>query len=269
MKVAIIITPEKADQNIKNNLNFHETNEEFKGRKVLNFQNLYLYEIDERSIFSENLDKEIEADLFVFATKHSSASKKPSLTCHPIGNWSKAEFGGKDRTLVKAPAQYLKQFYLSLKKHESLIESEITLEITHHGPYLETPTMFVEIGSCEEQWVNEEFGRILAQCIREVFTQEYEEEKTCIFIGGGHYNSSSNKIMERSNYAVGHMCPKYMLEHLDKEMILEAIEKTTPKADLVIVDWDGLGKSKQNVIDILENNNIKYERIKKFLKEYS
>ena len=34
-----------------------------------------------------------------------------------------------------------------------------------------------------------------------------------------------NKLLERTDVAVGHVCPKYALEHLDSEMIEKAMNK--------------------------------------------
>lgn len=125
--------------------------------------------------------------------------------------------------------------------------------------------MFVEIGSSEEQWCDESFGKIISDCIKETFTKE-DKVESCFFIGGGHYNNYANKIMERTDLAVGHICPKYAVEFLDKLLIRQAIEKTVPKPELVILDWDGLGGHKQRIVEILEKNNIKYERVKRLLK---
>jgi len=265
MNIAIITTQALADQNIKKHLEFEELEEEYKGRKVLVYQNIKLYEIDENSINCEGIDKEIDADVFVFATKHKSESGKPTLTCHAPGNWNKAEFGGEEKKLCIAPAYYLKQFFLALKQYEEKTESEISLEVTHHGPLMEKPCMFVEIGSSEIQWEDETFGKIISDCIKEVFTKE-DKVESCLFIGGGHYNNYANKIMERTDLAVGHICPKYAVEFLDEEMITQALEKTLPKAKMVVLDWDGLGGHKQRLVEILDKLDIKCERAKKILK---
>ena len=42
------------------------------------------------------------------------------------------------------------------------------------------------------------------------------------------------------------------------------MEKTYPKANFILLDWKGLGKEKQRILEILEKNNIKYERNDKF-----
>src|SRR3989338_4586667 len=103
----------------------------------------------EESLNLKNLDKEVNGDILIFATRHRAASGKKSLTCHFPGNWDKAEFGGFKNKLCKAPASLLKEMFLNLSKNAVGKDFEVTLEATHHGPYLEKPAMFIELGSSE------------------------------------------------------------------------------------------------------------------------
>ena len=270
MKVAIIITDELADKNILKqlmNFGFVKKNTLYDGEPVLEYENISIYQTRKISIFAEHIDVEIDADLFVFATRHKSSSMKPSLTCHAPGNWAEAEYGGEGKELCVAPANLLKQFYLSLKEKVKDDMIEVTLEATHHGPLLDKPCMFVEIGSSEKEWSNESYGRIIAESIVDVFTNYDFKCKSCFFIGGGHYNNYANKIMERTDYAVGHICPKFMLENLDETMLNQAINRCIPKSELVLLDWDGLGGEKHRLLEMLERLNIKFERVKRFLKQ--
>ena len=79
-------------------------------------------------------------------------------------------------------------------------------------------------------------------------------------IGGSHYNHIANKAMLNTNLAVGHICAKYNLENLDGGLIKEAMEKIIPKPKFVLLDWKGLGKEKQRILEMLEKNNIEYRR---------
>ncbi|MBT3304054.1 hypothetical protein HOD14_04665 [Candidatus Woesearchaeota archaeon] len=248
MKVAIIITNKKASQNIKEFLTELPSN-------------MFLHEVDKDSIECENIDEEVEADLIVFATRHQSESRQASLTCHTQGNWGRAELGGKEGELGIAPALYLKEFYLELKKYSEEFEGDVTLEVTHHGPSVGNACMFVEIGSSEKEWTDKRYGKIIADCIKKVFVKKLSG-KSCVLLGGGHYNSAANKIMERTEYAVGHICPKYALANLDSEMITQAIEKTIPKPSLVALDWKGLGQEKERIVNLLDEMNIKYKKSK-------
>lgn len=227
--------------------------------------NAEVYEVEKESIFNEDIDRKIDADLFIFATKHQSAKEIHSLSCHTPGNWSKAEEGGKDKKLCVAPAAYLKEIFLLLNNINNLGEFEVTMECTHHGPYLEKPCFFIEIGSNEQQWNNKRAGEIIAKVIFEFLTKLKnntlkENYKIAFAIGGTHYLAALNKFQLNSDIAIGHTCPKYQLSNLDEEMILQALNKTKEKVDFVLVDWKGLGKEKQKIIYLLNKLKIEYKR---------
>ena len=270
MKIAIIVwNKDPAGMNIKNNLinnfNFKKINKRYNNEIIYELdENTKLYTINERHVYANNLDKKISSDIFIFATTHRSEAGKASLSVHTPGNWNKAELGGKEKELCVAMPSLMKNSYLELKKLNTLKDFEVTLECTHHGPYLEKPAMFIEIGSSLKQWQNKDAGKIIAETIINVPDKE-NNYKTAFGIGGPHYCNNFNKILERTNIAVSHICPKYALEFLDKEMINQALEKTNEKIDFVLLDWKGLGKEKARIVDLLNKLNIKYKRINKIL----
>ncbi|MAG08409.1 D-tyrosyl-tRNA(Tyr) deacylase [Candidatus Woesearchaeota archaeon] len=271
MKFAIIVSEkDPAGLNIKDSLvnlfGFKELDEKFDDSNVYQLNNIQLYIAKKESIHYENIDKEIVADLFVFATKHQSAKGVSSLSCHAPGNWSKAEAGGKDKELCVAPALFLKEAFVRLNQNAKDTEHEITMECTHHGPFLNKPCFFIEIGSSLEEWENKDSGNIIAKTIMDVLSKDIKEGKSCFVIGGSHYNQAANKIMLRTEYAVGHVCPKYMLEFLDENLLKHAVERTVPKVEIVLLDWKGLGHYKQKVVELLEKVGIKCERVQRVLK---
>src|SRR3989344_5739913 len=138
--------------NLINNFSFEKTNEKFDNNDVLQYKTenkiLKLYTINDKLIHAENIDKKISADFFIFASKHVSKENTPAFTVHPIGNWSKADYGGKEGKLCPSSALMLKNMFLELVKNAKCKEDyEMTFEATHHGPYLEKPVLFIEIGS--------------------------------------------------------------------------------------------------------------------------
>lgn len=273
MEIAIITSKEDiAGMNIRDSLlnlfNFIETKEKIDNNPVYELKEnnkIKLYTIDIFPIYSENLDKKIEADIFLFASRHSSPSGLKSLTCHPIGNFGEAKLGGKEKTLCISSSNLLKKALNELNNIGSEIKHEVTMEATHHGPLIEKPALFIEIGSNEENWKNKEAADLVAKTIIKIL-QDKEEFESVFIIGGGHYNYTANKLMLKTNYSVGHICSKHNLENLDESLIKEAMEKTMPKSNFVLLDWKGLGKEKRRIIDILEKNKIKYERSDKFFK---
>jgi len=269
MKFAIIISQQDiAGLNIKARLlekfNFNEQGV-FHNSPIYGYSdNISLFTVEKELIFSEHLDREIGADLFIFASKHKAESGLHCLTVHTQGNWAKAEFGGYDRKLCIAPALYLRKALLRLKRSET--DYEITQECTHHGPYLDKPSMFIEIGSTEQEWQDIEAGTIIAETIMYLLLSDIDRATVGFGIGGPHYMPNFTKLIERRNIAIGHTCPKYMLQCLDKEMILQAMQKTYDYVDEVILDWKGLGTEKKRIIALLEEMNIDYKRIDLLLK---
>jgi D-aminoacyl-tRNA deacylase len=264
VNTAIIVSEKDiAGLNIKENLlelfPFKEQGV-FETRPVYVLDNVKLYTVEQKSIYCEDIDKKIDADFFLFATKHQAKSGIPSLSVHTQGNWGKAEFGGRDRQLCIAPANYLKTALFKLHELSVYNNYEIIQECTHHGPYLEKPTMFIEIGSSEEQWKNPEQGRIIAKTIISLLTNPVEKSKVAFGIGGLHHTPNFKKVMRIHDIAFGHVCPKYNLQNLDKEMIHQAIAKTQEPLDYIILDWKGLGQEKQRILDLLKELNLEYKR---------
>ena len=224
----------------------------------------YLYLFNKgRIIDFENLDKIIDADFFLFLSTHRSRNPIPCLTVHSIGNFSVAELGGKDRKLVPSfPKAIL--LGLRLQKRAQELGWEFFQEVTHHGPYLEKPSMFIEIGSTESEWNNKRAVKIVSENILELLRELRKplDHKIAIGIGGLHNAIPLRSLSLDDNYAIGHICPKYMLEHLDNEMILEMINKT-PGTKTIILDWKGLGHEKRRILNLLEENFKNYEIIKK------
>ncbi len=273
MKAVIVSKKDQAGLNIKECLlrlfDFKETNEEFEREKIYEIkvekEKIRLYTTEKVSVDCEYIDEKINADFIVFATKHQSKSGIASLSVHIQGNWSKAEFGGSDRKLCISDADYLRECLFKLKELANNNNYEIIQECTHHGPYLaKTPCMFIEIGSSEKQWPDKQAGEIIAKTIMSVIPKKPKHYKTAFGIGGLHHCPNFTKLMKKSDLAFGHVCPKYMLNNLDKEMILQAIEKNTNKCEEVVLDWKGLSQYKQKITKMLGELKIKYKKTKEF-----
>jgi len=187
-----------------------------------------------------------------------------SLTVHAPGNWGKAEMGGKDGELCTAAATMIKQGLkeLTTMVRDKNLDFDVIQEATHHGPYIEKPCMFIEIGSSEKDYQNEEAGKIIAATIMEIINSQ-NNIKTAVGIGGVHHTPNFKDIQVSSEVAIGHVCPKYMLAELNAERLAQAIEKTWPsKAELVVVDWKGLGEHKARILKLLEENGVEWKKAK-------
>lgn len=269
MEVAVVVSKKDiAGLNIKEQLlkeGFDKTDDRFENNEVFELtikgKKIGLYTTEEESVYCENIDKRIKADLFLFATKHQSAAKINSFTVHPIGNFGRAEFGGKEKELCKAPSFYLKTAFQLLTEFNEL-KHEVIQEATHHGPYMESPVMFIEIGSSPEEWRNQKGGRILAKSILELLSSKERHYKTAFGIGGMHHTPNFKKIILNSEIALSHLCPKYNLQNLDEEMVLQAIQKSIPKAEIALLDWKGLGTEKERIKELLSTIQIETIKLK-------
>ncbi len=279
-KTIAIITSAKdpAGVTIKNQLlksyGFDEVKgETFDGSPVFTLPiedwNAKLFTASEDSIHCENIDKLIAADVFVFATRHSSGSGVPALTTHSIGNWGKAEFGGKDSIICPTSPSLLKLFLqnLSAVAKSDGYAGEIVQEATHHGPFIEKPAVFIEVGSTKNEWKDEQLASMVADSLigglGDFAAMEENGEKhiPVVALGGLHYASSFKKLMLETSYAVGHICQKHSLGNLTLGLLRQAMNACVPEAKSVVLDWKGLGSEKQRIKEILESGGIGYFRV--------
>ncbi len=228
-------------------------------------ENIKLCEMEKESIFCEDIDKEIDADLFMFATKHQSKSGIPSLSVHSPGNWGIAEAGGRGRELCVAPASLLKFSLQTIERfaREQFGEKilfDIVQECTHHGPYLEKPCMFIEIGSTEKEWAMRDAAAVIAKTIMHVLTNPLPKYNVAFGIGGIHTAIAFKRVVDTTDYTFGHICPKYMLEQLDERMIKQAMERNTEKCETVMVDWKGMSEEKDRIIKLLNDLKIEWKK---------
>lgn len=223
------------------------------------FGNFKFYLVDDEIIFDENLDMEKinSYDFVIFVSKHKSESNDKSLCVHVPGNWNFAEFGGKTKKVCKSSALFFKKIFENLNKNFSknpLNGFKVTLEVTHHGPLIDKPCIFIEIGSTEREWGDKKAGFLIAKTIFETISdfQENPYNEIALAIGGPHYCPSFNKIQSNSNIAISHIIPQYAIP-ITEEMIKQAIEKTEEEVDMILLDWKGLGKSekRKDILDVL------------------
>ena len=203
---------------------------------------LIIVTIPDKKIGHENIDKEvieklkIKPRIAVFLSRHRSKTGKPSLTVHPIGNYGEAEFGGKPRTLISSAPRFMTHFLRLIKKNTELtdLDYQVCYEVTHHGPYLEIPTVFAEVGSSETQWREKQPARVIAQSLLELLSKYHYEEDfpedipVLIGIGGGHYAPRFSDIAFEKKVAFGHMIPTYQIEagNINDEMLEKTIQAT-------------------------------------------
>jgi len=258
---------DKAGINITTNLSQFRENPLTSSLKDQPSFDFYLIDtdiVDDKGIDQEKINK---YDFIIFASKHESEKGDKSLSVHAPGNPRNADFGGIPRKLCKSSALFQKQIFEKLnsnaKEHNLDEKYKVTLECTHHGPLIDKPCIFIEIGSSETEFTDRKAGFIVAKTISQIIKEFHENNynEIAIGIGGPHYCPNFNKIQLNSNVALSHIIPQYVLP-LKDEMIKQAIENTEEEVDFALLDWKGLGKveQRQEIIRILEDNYIAWKK---------
>lgn len=232
------------------------------------------YLIDTDIVDDSGIDKEKinQYDFIIFASKHESEKGGRTLSIHAPGNWRNADFGGQPEKICKTSALFQKHLFEKLNsvaKEHNLKDYNITLECTHHGPLIDKPCVFIEVGATDLEWSDRRAGFVIAKTISETI-EEFKENKyreIAFGIGGPHYCPNFNKIQLKSNIALSHVIPQYALP-IKEEMIRESIEKTDEEIDLVILDWKGIpgAEERQKIIKILSDNYLQWKKTSDILK---
>lgn len=251
---------------------YNETEESFRDQ-------IFLGLTRESLIFLKDLNlvtSKINPDLIIFASRHRSEAQRPAFLTHLTGNWSKkAELGGNPRELSLASALLYKAGFLSLiensKQCTALNNFSNDMEVTHHGPTtLEKPLLFMELGSTENEWSIDEAGEIVANSIIKAIYKYLEFKKNKdqfigLGFGGTHYAPNFQRLVINSMVAMSFICPKYYIQELDKDLIMQMIKKTLETVDYFIIDWKGTNsEDKKHLIPILEEFDIPIKKTKDF-----
>lgn len=226
------------------------------------------YLVEEGMLYNENLDMEKinKYDFIIFASKHKSEKQEKTLSIHAPGNFRSADFGGVKGKVCPSSALFQKFMFEKLHKvaeEHQLTDYKITMEVTHHGPLIDKPCLFIEVGSTDMEWADRRAGFVLAKTIKETIDdfKENSYREIAVGIGGPHYCPSFNAIQLKSNVAISHVIPQYV-SPITEEMIVETINKTNEQIDFVVLDWKGLGPAEQRqaLVDILEKKYISWKK---------
>ena len=190
-------------------------------------------------LFEDRLDKRWMAETgervveVIFPSRHAAVSGQASCTLHPIGvpHLPAGETGPYGGIGGSAPppsprlAGWWKMLLDRAPKHPALEGFDLSLEVTHHGPVLDAPCLFIEVGSTEATEGHAEAAKLLAEIIRdgllknEVDTQDpnrHADDLVLVTLGGGHYAPTSHHLASVDRVWLGHMlwqpmpCPLFV-----------------------------------------------------------
>jgi len=214
------------------------------------------------AISADWLEEKYDYDGFVFLSKHAAESGVLALTCHSTGNFSEAKFGGNDRQVAIPHPDLQKKYLQTLKNHQSdFAEFDITIEATHHGPtYLKKPTIFIEIGTTEKQWTDENLCQRVAKLVHKVMSNDIPKNPVALCFGGTHYPTKFTRQLLDGKYALGTVIPKHAFDNLDEELFSHILKQNNT-ATFALLDWNGLGPNKQKILDLLESTELEVVKL--------
>ncbi len=232
----------------------------------LDGKHIQLITLKEETIYAQDMPRYFpDIELLVCLSRHRSESGKPTLTVHTTGNFGNAELGGLPRKLSVCPATAMRNALQALAKlkADQNLAYEVSYECTHHGPSLDVPTMFVELGSSPAQWQDSKAAEVVAKAAEQAVANFKDSPKTAVIgIGGPHYNHRFTEMALRGEAVFGHMIPKYVLPHVDANMIKQCVERTLEKVDHAILDWKGIkGEHKPRVLEALSEIGLSYVKV--------
>lgn len=204
-------------------------------------------------------------ELAVFISRHSSESGTPTLSVHTPGNLCEAELGGLPRTVSVSPANAMRDALKALTrfKEEMQLNYEVSYECTHHGPSLNVPATFAELGSSPKQWSDLKAAEAVAHAVISTISNFGESKAVAVIgIGGPHYNAKFTRIALESEIAFSHIIPKYAIPYVDTEILKQCVEKTLEKVEFAILDWKGIkGEHKTKIVEMLGKMGINVQKV--------
>ena len=211
------------------------------------------------NIGSEFLDDMKNVECIIFLSAHSSAKGVESFTVHAEGNWiSEASLGGKGRSLsVAAPLHMLKLARIIGNSERG--GSNFVYEATHHGPLLNTPSLFVEFGGGESAKMKKNKAEMLADYAYRILDADDYHEKVVVGIGGQHYSEKFTRLALSKGYAFAHIMPKYYCSEV--EMLEQAFQRSFPKPSAAVIEWKSINAEARNsIIKKLNERGMEYEK---------
>jgi len=197
--------------------------------------------IDELHIYADDIDAAHESltgsdvSEVLVLSRHVSVSKTPSLTLHAIGvpgetpHGDRGQAGGIKGRIVPPSPRFgaLFRTMSALAVDRGLDEKyDLTMETTHHGPVLTSPTLYIEIGSTPDQWGDERAAKVwadtLSTCLGLSGSNQVGSWKgsgdVMIGLGGGHYAPRHRSVISQSDVWVGHLLANYALSFDEQTM---------------------------------------------------
>ena len=226
---------------------------------------VYLKHVDTDGIYTDALDVDFIPDAVIFVSRHRSESNEPALTVHWTGNVTgRADFGGNPKSLSPTDPPRLRSALLALDnaRETRKLSYAVTLEATHHGPTeLGVPTLFVELGSTEKEWSDQDAAAAAAEAAWEAATKP-AAGKLAVGFGGGHYCNKQGNAIRNDGYAFSHIFSKYFFEDYDADVVRMAYNRTKGTCKTAVIDWKGIrGSERAKLLETLKEMGTEIVRV--------
>jgi D-aminoacyl-tRNA deacylase len=256
-------------EQILSHYRFKKTTKNFQENPVYtaetNGREVKLITLTEESVYAQYLTDFFTPELIVFISRHSSKSGTPTLSVHTPGNLGEAKLGGLPRKVSFSPANAMRDALRAMMrlKEEMNLDYEVSYECTHHGPSLDVPAMFTELGSSLKQWNDSKAAEAVAHATMEAISKfRHSQTAAVLGIGGPHYNKKFSRMALRDETAFGHMIPKYAVSSVDADILEQCVERTFEKVELAVLDWKGIkGEHKPKLVAMLKEIGLSMKKV--------
>jgi len=200
-----------------------------------------------------------DTDLAIFLSRHSGRSP-PVLSTHVTGNFGEASLGGESGKLSMAPASKMKLFLMEASRLAEGIGYEAAFECTHHGPTLDCPVMFAEVGSRLENWTDWKAASAVGEAVVYAL-EERRSFRAAVAFGGPHINRRYTKAMVEGELAIGHAMSKHYTHLISYSLVEYCIKRTLEPVSTAIIEWKGMrGAERRRLLEALSKLKIPYTR---------
>ena len=95
----------------------------------------------------------------------------------------------------------------------------------------------------------------VGQIIVDVMKEQQKSYPIAICFGGTHYPENIANELIHDKYSLETVIPKHALEHIDQSLFSHIIKRNMD-ATTALLDWNGMGKNKQKILEMLERTDL-------------
>jgi len=89
----------------------------------------------------------------------------------------------------------------------------------------------------------------------DVMKVQQKSYQIAICLGGSHYPEKFTYELIHGKHSLGTVIPKYALDHIDQSLFSHIIKRNIG-ATTAFLDWNGMGKNKQKILEMLEITDL-------------